>query len=417
MSSVLESLAAFVQDPELALQAEIRMDRLRLHIADTLGMILQGASLAEGKTALALGSRLAGWCASARLTEADDIHLTSCTTPGSVVVPTALHLAAAGLFQTWGDFATAVLAGYETLIRIGYAIDGPRILARKIWPTLFAAPVGAAAVASRACGLNGSQTAGALATALAASTGIAPPALTSNSSRCISLGFAAEHGVRAAMAARAGALGDVQLIERHAGRIAGMRISRRRLLQGAGLHFFFDEIELKPYPIARQGLAAVEACRQLAGRNTKGITAITVSVPSAQARVIDHPSWPANRMQSIAGIQYQIALALLAPDRLMDFARTPPFVTPALRSLAAKVRVCTDARLETRYPDTWPARVVVERSGRRQAALVSIPRGDTRNPIEWEDVLAKAAGYRTALTWIRKARPQDPVPQLLDALP
>jgi len=131
VSSVLESLAAFVQDPELALQAEIRMDRLCLHIADTLGMILQGASLAEGRTALVLGSRLAGWCASARLTEADDIHLTSCTTPGSVVVPTALHLAAAGLFQTWGDFATAVLAGYETLIRIGYVIDGPRILVRR----------------------------------------------------------------------------------------------------------------------------------------------------------------------------------------------------------------------------------------------------------------------------------------------
>jgi len=48
---------------------------------------------------MALGSRLAGWCACARLTEADDIHLTSCTTPGSVVVPTALHLASAGLLK------------------------------------------------------------------------------------------------------------------------------------------------------------------------------------------------------------------------------------------------------------------------------------------------------------------------------
>ena len=81
MSSALESLAALVQDPALAVQAEMRMERLRLHIADTLGMIFQGASLAEGKTAMALGPRFAGWCASARLTEADDIHLTSCTTP------------------------------------------------------------------------------------------------------------------------------------------------------------------------------------------------------------------------------------------------------------------------------------------------------------------------------------------------
>jgi 2-methylcitrate dehydratase PrpD len=396
----------------------MRMERLRLHIADTLGMILQGASLAEGKTAMTLGSRLAGWCASARLTEADDIHLTSCTTPGSVVIPTALHLAAAGLLQTWGDFVTAVLAGYETLIRLGYAIDGPRILARKIWPTLFAAPVGAAAVASRACNLDGLQTAGALATALAASTGIAPPALTPNSSRCLSLGFAAEHGVQAAMAAKAGALGDVRLLDRRAGRIAGVRISSRRLLQDARTRFFFDETGLKPYPIARQALAAVEACRNLAGRNSKGIRAITVSVPSAQARVIDHPSWPLTRMQSIAGVQYQIALALFAPEHLMDCARMPPFATPALRLAAAKIRVRIDARLEALYPVSWPARVVVERSGKRQTAFVENPRGDARNPIAWEDVLAKTAGYLTELTPIRTIRPQDAIPrQLLDTLP
>src|SRR5262245_5569397 len=171
------------------------MENLRLHIADTLGMMLQGMLLAEGKAAMALGSPLVGWCASARLTEADDIHLTSCTTPGSVVVPTALYLASAGVFETWADFVTAVLAGYETLIRIGYAIDGPQMLAKKVWPTLFAARVGAAAIVCRAWKLDASQTAGALATALAASTGIASSAMMPNSSRCISLGCAAEQGM------------------------------------------------------------------------------------------------------------------------------------------------------------------------------------------------------------------------------
>src|ERR1700722_2575818 len=264
MPSSLESLAALTQDPALASQAATRMEHLRLHIADTLGMMLQGSLLAEGKMAMALGSSmgspLVGWCACARLTEADDIHLTSCTTPGSVVIPTALHLASAGLFETWGDFVTAVLAGYETLIRAGYAIDGPRILAMKVWPTLFAAPIGAAAVASRAWRLDPSQTAGAMATALAASTGIAPAATIPNSSRCISLGSAAELGVLAALAARHGALGDVQLLEHRAGRIAGVRISAGRLLQQVRTRFLFDETGLKPYPIARQALAAVEAC-------------------------------------------------------------------------------------------------------------------------------------------------------------
>src|SRR5207247_8221032 len=135
--------AALIQDPALANVPAARMERLRLHIADTLGMMLEGAKLAEGKAALAAGSRLAGWCASARLTEADDIHLRSCTTPGSVVVPSALHLAWAGAFQTFGDFVTAVLAGYETLIRVGYAIDGRRLLAQNVWPRPFPACAGA----------------------------------------------------------------------------------------------------------------------------------------------------------------------------------------------------------------------------------------------------------------------------------
>src|SRR5881628_497129 len=429
MPSALESLAALIQNPVLNGLPTARMERLRLHIADSLGMMLEGAKLAEGtwgkwgkwgKAALAAGSRLAGWCASARLTEADDIHLTSCTTPGSVVVPTALHLARTGVFQTFGDFVTAVLAGYETLIRVGYAIDGPYVLASNVWPTLFAAGAGAAAVACRAWKLNVSQTAGALSTALAAATGIAPPAVMENSSRWVSLGCAAEHGVAAAMAARQDALGDPQLLERYRGRIAGVRISARRLLQGAGRvgrRFLFDEIGLKPYPIARQALAAVEACRQLAGSGTKGISAITVSVPSRQSRIIDRPARPSSRIQSITSVQYQIALALLSPNRLMEFDRTPPFQTETLRSLAAKVRVRRDARLEGQYPEMWPARVVVERSGKRKSIVVSTPLGDARNPMQWDDVLLKASRHRALLTAFREAKSQEPIPhQILEVL-
>src|SRR2546422_4955026 len=273
--------------------------------------------------------------------------------------------------------------------------------------------MGAAAVACRAWKLNTSQTAGALATALAASTGIAPPATMPNSSRCISLGAAAEQGVLAARAARQGALGDAQLLERRAGRMAGVRIYPGLLLQHLRTRFLFDETGLKPYPIARQALAAVEACRQLVGRNAKGISAITVSVPSAQGRVIDHPGWPSNRMQSIAGVQYQVALALLSPQRLMEFERTPPFETKALRALAAKVRVRANARLESHYPETWPAQVVVERSGKRKSTLVSVPRGDAQNPLGWEDVLVKVPRFRRALTAIRKTNSEDPLPHLL----
>ena len=122
-------------------------------------------------------------------------------------------------------------------------------------------------------------------------------------------------------------------------------------------------------------------------------------------------------MQSIAGVQYQIALALLSPERLMKFDRTPPFETKALRSLAATVRVRAAARLEDQYPERWPAHVVVVRSGERKSILVSIPRGDARNPLRWKDIALKSAPYfRLALEAIRTANLEEPIPSpVLDA--
>ena len=112
------------------------------------------------------GDVLAG-CAQTRCTEVDDIHLASCTTPGSVVVSTVLALAAAGDLRSVGDVCAAALAGFESLIRFGVAIDGPTAIGKGVWPTHAAAAFGSAAVACRAYGLSVDQTAGALATALA----------------------------------------------------------------------------------------------------------------------------------------------------------------------------------------------------------------------------------------------------------
>src|SRR5262249_23591792 len=158
--------------------------------------------------------------------------------------------------------------------------------------------------------------------------------------------------------------------------------------------FLFDETGLKPFPVARQALAAVEACRLLAGRSAKEISAITISVPAAQARVIDHPGWPSNRLQAIARGQDPATFAPVSPEQLMNINGTPPFETRALRTLAAKVRVRTDSRLDGRYPDVWPARVVVDRNGKRKSTLVTNPRGDAGHPLGWEDVLLKAAPFR-----------------------
>ena len=386
--NALTTFAAFVQSRDLEDLPPARLDRLKLHIVDASGARLAGSRIDEGaaivrlaeSTSDGLGAVLVG-CAQTRCTEVDDIHLTSCTTPGSVIVPTALALAAAGDLRSVGDVCAAALAGFEALIRYGVAIDGPIAIRKGVWPTHAAAAFGSAAVACRAYGLSVDRTAAALATALAFGSGTPVSAALPSSSRWMTLGLAAANGVTAARASRAGLLGTADHLA------LGPRLTNR-----LGRRVLFDHIGMKPYPTARQGLSAIEAARQIAAAeqlDPSGIDEIVVHLPEAQRAIVDRPEPPASRFASIVSVQYQIALALIAPARLLDVRRTPPFVDAGVRALMSKIRVRRARDLDKHYPRAWPARVDIKAGGRRYSRFVRHPRGDARMPFGWDDEARK----------------------------
>ena len=154
----------------------------------------------------------------------------------------------------------------------------------------------------------------------------------------------------------------------------------------------FDDIGIKPYPTARQGLAAIEAARQIADieqLDPSGIDEIVVRLPEAQRSIVDHPAPPASRFASIVSVQYQIALAVIWPDRLLDVRRTPPFVDDRIRALMSKSRVRRARELDRLYPKAWPASVEIKAGGRRYHRVVQHPCGDSRNPFGWDDAARK----------------------------
>src|SRR5712691_11540609 len=164
--TVLEQLGAHVAAGARASDAARAL--VELHLIDTVGAWIASTSTQEGKALLDFRARvraqgahdpvaldLATRCALARLSEIDDIHLASMTTPGAIVIPGALTIAGALPGLQADDVTAAILAGYEVMTRLGRAIDGPAILYRGIWPTYFAAPFGVAAVAARLFRLDG----------------------------------------------------------------------------------------------------------------------------------------------------------------------------------------------------------------------------------------------------------------------
>src|SRR5581483_1607582 len=117
------------------------------------------ADTPEGEALRRLEDPVARHCAWARLSEIDDIHLASATTPGGVIVPAALTLAA----ECGADgaaLARAIAAGYEAIVRLGRAIDGPHALYRGVWPTRSASRSGSrrpAPAAARAGSRSGTR--------------------------------------------------------------------------------------------------------------------------------------------------------------------------------------------------------------------------------------------------------------------
>ncbi len=322
-----------------------------------------------------------------RLTEIDDIHLASSTTPGAVVVPTALSLAG-----TAAAFADAASVAYEAMTRYGLAIEGPKVLYRGIWPTCFTAPLGAAAAASRAAGLDAGATTHALAIAASLATpgpGRPPPPLPA---RWLVMAQGAAAGARAARAAAEGFTGDATLLDgpwlKGAHGIEGNPAAfAEGLRNGAAL----ARLSLKPFCSAKQAVGAVAGLKAILARGiaVDAIKAVRVFVPDAYRamistqprRAIAPPRSSAPRTSSASPRMIRTGCTTCARERIAD--------TGPVAEFAAKVTVAADDALAAHYPARWPARIEVElESGSASEEVLDAP-GDPGSRLDAEAVRDK----------------------------
>jgi 2-methylcitrate dehydratase PrpD len=365
----------------------------RLHVVDALGAWVAGSATAEGRALLEFGSaggadlptRVAAHCALARLSEIDDIHRVSATTPGALVVPAALTIAA----TRGGPLAEAVAAGYEAMTRLGTALNGPSMLSRGIWPTYLSAPFAVAALVSRLLGLEEKQAARALAIAL----GFSSPAVGRQSgpsgSRWLAIGNAARNGMAAALAAQAGFSGDPGIFEGDFfPSVYGLSPDPAALLEERAA---LSDTSFKPWCAAKQTMAAAQALREIidGGVPPSSMSHLAVGVPPLTLKMVDHDIVAGERTSHLTSVSYQMALIALHPDATIDVRQTPESVSEEIRDFMAKISVSADADLQQHYPKSWPARVVVTVGGARHEKLVLHVPGDPERPFDESQVAAK----------------------------
>jgi len=84
----------------------------------------------------------------------------------------------------------------------------------------------------------------------------------------------------------------------------------------------------------------------------------------------------ASRRESLASAQYQLAAALLVPDRLLDVGRDDLRLDDGFRAAMGRISVRAAEDLRAAYPRQWPARVRISAGGLDHAALADAVPGE-----------------------------------------
>jgi 2-methylcitrate dehydratase PrpD len=375
--------------------------KLALHLLDTLGAWYGGTrtedSLLAAKLTAAqpgpaaasdnLLDRIAQRVAIVRNTEIDDIHMQSCTTIGSVVVPVAVTVAQALGKPDGARFAQAIASGYEAMARLSLAISGATILYRGIWPTFFSGPVGAAATAAPLFGLDAEQTADAIGLALALTSGAAG----GGNGRFVLLGQAVRCGVWAALAVQQGYRGDRSLLDGDwLQRSHGIALDATPLTAPVTGEGAIATISYKPFCAAKQNTAAIDGFRQLLTRApADSIESVRVTVPPAYAGMIGQRH-TRSRVERIINTAYQFAVAAYHPDLIDDVVRPDLSQEAKLAAFMPKVEIAPDPALASYFPALYPARVEAKlKNGETVSVLVTDAPGDPARPLSEGELLAK----------------------------
>jgi 2-methylcitrate dehydratase PrpD len=349
-----------------------------------------GATLALGRRATVRAAALINGTA-AHTVEFDDIFRDAIFHPGAPTIAAALAVAQDR--RAGGEaFLRAVVAGYEISTRVGAALG--RAHYRHWHTTGTVGCFGSAAAAALLLGLSREQTAHALATATTFAAGLQQAFRTDSMSKPLHAGRAAEAGVLAALAAREGITGALDVIEGEAGLGKAMSDGPDwdQACEGLGRVFNISAMTFKNHGCCGHAFAAIDGALALmsrTGRPASEIARVRVATYRVALDVAGSrdASTPAQAKFSLA---YVVAHALAHGSVRLDAFSRERLSDPAVRTLMDRIDVAVDPELDAAFPGRRAARVTIEWSdGASDTWLQHTRKGDPDDPLSDADLESK----------------------------
>lgn len=318
--------------------------------------------------------------------EFDDWEIPGNTHVSVLLVPAILALSH-GQPLSGRDAASAYLAGYETVARIGEAINLEHY--KQGWhATATLGALGVAAAASRLLGLDEERTAHAL--AIACSRALGFNAQFGSDAKPLQVGFAVEGGILAARLAQAGLSGQLGMLEHETGMAALMGRTAASRIEAAFSKFgetpAFDEygIVFKPWPCCGYTHRIMTGMLELRERGIDAdhVDDIELQLPAMHAGILpfEHPQ---NRAEALFSLPYCAAMALRHGGLGLDDLERDSWRQDGIRRLIdiTRIRAFEPRRPELNYDPEQPDRISVRAGGERIEVEVPYPLGTPQYPL------------------------------------
>jgi 2-methylcitrate dehydratase PrpD len=321
----------------------------------------------------------------------DDTHKRALLHTGSVVVPPALALAEEhGL--SGQQVITAVVAGYETAVRVGMAVMPTHY---RFWhSTATNGTFGAAATSASALSLDANGARTALGFAGTQAAGLNTFFTSGDLTKSLHPGKASFNGVLSARLAAIGGTSPPTVLEHEKGYVNAFSLEPNlaALTKGLGTEWeilqngfkFFPSILASHSPI--QATLAIVAKHGVKPADIESITNETYSTVKSHFSAKDVTTVMGARVSvpyccAVAALDGAVGQAQFAHDRVMR---------DDVQRLLARTEVVADPELTKLYPTKFPARVTITlKDGRRLTETRDFPKGDPQEPLTPSEIEAK----------------------------
>ena len=394
------------------------VNKIQLHLLDQLGAELAGSTLPWNKivrdyaidqarpgpaTVVGAGHQTGTeWAAFANATaghgfEMDDYHTSALSHPGCVAVPTVLAMAeqtgAAG-----DEVLVALVLGFETIVRIGLAVQPSMIYDRGFHETCTEGVFGAALAAGRLRGLSSSRLVHALGIAGSHASGTTEYSQSGGEVKRLHAGLGAMGGIRGVELAARGFTGPSAILEGSRGffRAFADTIDACKLTDGLGTEWELLDCAIKPYCSCGLTHAPIDALVALVREEGLSPDDLEEVVVGCDRLSLVHVGKIGPHPTDMTGAQFsmEFSLAMAVVMEGNDFsdysaAERAGYRLPDVTTLAERIRLELDNEADGAFPEHFYARVRVRHRDGRWLERTAYATGSPDAPMDGEAVRSK----------------------------